>query len=191
MLKGRALLAVGRSIVFDRFIYLLLAAFIVTACSDDRGGEPQPQPEGQAPPSEGGEPGDGDQSPEPDVPVPLGDLERLYVAINLERAKHALPLIPIDDQLACAADRHASDVGASRSCSHTGSDGSNFVQRASTCGFRIGAGSEILACGHRSPESAVIGWLNSPPHRAAMLEPNNRVMGGAVLNNFWVVVFAK
>ena len=53
--------------------------------------------------------------------------------------------------------------------SHTGRDGSSPWDRMHRVGYDFGAAGECIAGGQSSPEQAVSDWLNSPPHRQALM----------------------
>jgi len=184
-----------------KILFSLLLATV--GCASDDSDEPQPPqpttpdespPVWPVPPELPQEP---DLPPEipPDIPdfppIPTEEIAKLYLLINGERASRSLPILSTEEALSCASQRHADDIGPRRMCSHAGGDSSSFVDRVEACGFQMVSGSEIIACGHRNPREAVNGWLASPGHRAAMLDAQNRSMGAAVVNNYWVVVFSK
>lgn len=78
-----------------------------------------------------------------------------------------------DARLTSAAQRHAHDMLANASYSHTGSDGSSPRARITEAGFG-GSGSigEIVYWGTGSastPSAALAYWMNSPGHRAMIL----------------------
>ena len=83
--------------------------------------------------------------------------------------------------------------------SHTGQDGSSFGQRAEAVGYG-GARSENVAVGQATPEAVVQSWMNSPGHRANILDPSATEMGlgyfhlendtGTVnYNHYWTQMF--
>jgi len=138
-------------------------------------------------------PGPGNPSPNPSPspnPGPTPDITKaLLDEVNAARASRGLSQISFDTKLDCAADRHAKDIGPKRICGHTGSDGSSPWQRASDCG--TSANGEIVACGQGSPKAAVDAWTLSPGHAAIMYDPGQKAMGGAMVGNYWVVIFRK
>lgn len=137
-----------------------------------------------------GEPGPG-PGPAPSDPGDIEAQEReLGRLINEERLKAGLSPVEASPELSCAAGRHAADIGPRRGCSHAGSDGSSFSQRAAACGLQMKSGGEIIACGQQTPRAAVDAWLGSPGHRAVMLGRSQRLFGVGLVDNFWVVVFA-
>lgn len=108
--------------------------------------------------------------------------------MNDVRQNMSLPLLEPLDHLMCAARRHADDVGPKNLCSHTGSDGSDPGDRAAACGG--GWSGEIIACGQATAADAVQAWLGSPGHRAVLTDPNNRHVGVAMNNHYWVGIFS-
>lgn len=165
-----------------KFKLLLLLVLSLTACGKSGRDSKDPTP----PPIPAPKPSD------PEVPeVPSMPPDEVMDGINDARKSRALPLLNRDSGLVCAAAKHAADIGTRRSCSHTGSDGSSFIDRARSCGVFLQAGGEIIACGQGNAKAAVDAWLNSPGHRAIMLDYDQKKMGAGVFNNFWVVVFSK
>jgi uncharacterized protein YkwD len=63
--------------------------------------------------------------------------------------------------------------------SHTGSDGSSFVDRANRAGYRFRALAENVAAGYNTAQSVFDGWMNSSGHRANILGANYIHMGAA------------
>jgi uncharacterized protein YkwD len=109
--------------------------------------------------------------------------------INQQRAKAQPPCGPLSQnpQLAAAADRLAKDTRAN---GHTGSDGSTEGTRVTAAGYNWSALGEILAPGHPSAQDAVTGWLNSPGHKAIMLDCAYPDGGAASSGGTYVAVFA-
>lgn len=127
--------------------------------------------------------------PGPPSPSPPSQAEVLKMEINKERLKSGALQIVSTPELDCAAKVHAIDIAQMRSCTHTGSDGSQFWERARKCGTR--ASGEIVACGYKDEKSTVNGWMNSPGHRAIMLDPKQIAMGAYRAGDYWVVIFRK
>jgi uncharacterized protein YkwD len=123
-------------------------------------------------------------------PNPNPGMSELAREVNAARQARGLSTVLTSSALDCAALRHARDISRMNVCGHVGSDGSQFWQRAQACGAQ-GASGEIVACGYPSSRTAVTGWTNSPGHAAIMYDPGQKFMGTAVVNNFYVVVWAK
>jgi len=136
------------------------------------------QPTGPQPPERPTDPGNV-TNPE--------QVAKLVDEINAARRSRGLGAVGVESGLTCAAQRHVNDVGQRRSCSHSGSDGSSPWDRARGC--NTSADGEIIACGQGTPKQAVDAWTLSPGHAAIMYDRNQSVLGAAMMNNYWVVIF--
>jgi len=137
--------------------------------------KPQPQPKPEKPK---------DPIKDQDPTIEIATIN----AINHARMAKGLTIFKVDDRLSCGAQIHAEDIGPSKICGHTGSDGSNPTERLARCDFR-GAWGEIVACGQKSPEEAVDAWDHSPGHAAIMYSDKYTHIGAYMINNYWVAVF--
>jgi uncharacterized protein YkwD len=100
---------------------------------------------------------------------------------NVERTARGCSALRIDDRLIKAARAHSSDMVAQRFFSHTGSNGSNFVAREVIAGYpKKDASAENIAWGYRTPKDVVVGWMNSPGHRANILNCASKAVGVGV-----------
>jgi uncharacterized protein YkwD len=111
-------------------------------------------------------------------------------AINKERSAKGLSTVAEDKKLACAATKQASELALRKTCVHTGTDVSSFVERLTKCGFTVNGGAEVIACGHGSPQAAVDALLKSPAHKAILMDKSIKRLGTAQSGNYFVVVFA-
>lgn len=103
--------------------------------------------------------------------------------INRERARAGVVALKTSKQLRRAARRHAIDMLQRRYFEHKRAGGPNFAERiraagyiAVTAGENIGYGTGHLA----TPREMIEAWMNSPPHRHNMLDPDYRAVGIAV-----------
>jgi uncharacterized protein YkwD len=67
--------------------------------------------------------------------------------------------------------------------SHTGQDGSSFVDRLSQSGYRGLPRGENIALGYRSARTVVGGWVRSDGHRRNMLLPDIDEVGIGIAVN--------
>jgi hypothetical protein len=74
-------------------------------------------------------------------------------------------------QLGDAAVRHGDAMARTRVFDHVGTDGSTVRERVDATGYRWQVIGENLAAGHPRLEDAVVGWLRSRTHCAALLDP--------------------
>lgn len=78
---------------------------------------------------------------------------------------------------------------------HIGSGGTNAGTRLSRTGYRWWLWGENVAAGQTTASQVVYSWLNSPSHKAVMLDRRYRHMGvgRAVASNgvvYWCLVMA-
>ena len=90
--------------------------------------------------------------------------------INAERATAGVGALSACGTLRAAAVAHSADQAAHSSMSHTGSDGSTMVQRAERAGYTgwMSLG-ENVAYGYGTVDAVMTAWMNSPGHRANLL----------------------
>jgi uncharacterized protein YkwD len=104
--------------------------------------------------------------------------------INAQRRARGLPPLVANPRLGTAARRHAADMVARAFFSHVSPTGSSFADRLRRVGYARAScawsGGETLAWGAGStatPASRVRGWMNSPGHRAILLNASYREIG--------------
>ena len=108
---------------------------------------------------------------------------------NAQRLQAGLNPLTRNLLLESAAQAHVADMDASnRYLAHTGSNGSEPVTRIAATGYKggwvdLGKGqlrtisSENAASGQKTPAEVVNAWMNSPGHRAAILDPYTKEIG--------------
>lgn len=114
------------------------------------------------------------------TPVLWHDEAQTVYLSNLTRRAHGVPPMRWSRQLTAAARRFAWDSTENRSagyCDHQDTNGNWPVDRACAFGYLGLAGAENAFCGYVPPEGAVQGWMNSPGHRANLLDPASREVG--------------
>ncbi len=112
---------------------------------------------------------------------------------NAERAKAGCAALSVDDKLMTAAQRHSQDQADSRKMSHTGSNGSSPGDRLGDVGYQWRTYGENVAWNQQSPEAVMTAWMNSPGHRANILNCSFTEIGVGVASSngpYWTQVFA-
>ena len=101
-------------------------------------------------------------------------------AINRQRAKHGLSNLRSSRRLARAADYHSWEMLDADYFAHESRDGGPFDERVRRFADHRALG-ETLAmvgrCGNGSPRRIVRMWMNSPGHRAILLDGTYRRVG--------------
>ena len=108
--------------------------------------------------------------------------------VNRQRARRGLRKLRVNARLSRAAYQHTVDMVKRNYFSHTSKSGADIVDRLSRTGYMRGARSwtvgENLAwgAGTRSPPREIVAaWMNSPGHRANILQRRFREIGIGVV----------
>ena len=133
--------------------------------------------------------------PPPPVSAPLPVGAEVTQLVNQARAQAGLAPVTGHGALSCAANGQSADQATRGLMTHTGSNGSNAGARMLYCGFRWSTWGENVAYGQTSAQQVMTAWLNSPGHRANILNPRFTHIGvGAVAQAngtiFWTMDLA-
>ncbi|NWG35915.1 MAG: hypothetical protein HXY42_15910, partial [Chloroflexi bacterium] len=123
---------------------------------------------------------------------------RVLELINIERTKVGAPPLQSQSQLSTAARLHSADMACNDFFSHTGSDGASLSTRVARQGYSGSYLGENIAAGYPTPESVMDGWMNSPGHKANILNTNYTEVGvgyvywsGSTYGAYWTTDFGK
>jgi uncharacterized protein YkwD len=97
--------------------------------------------------------------------------------VNKERIAIGCPALVSNDILMQVAQAHSQDMADHDFFDHTGTDGRSIDQRMRDAGYRYTRAAENLAAGVDSPAEAVALWMQSPGHRANILNCQLRETG--------------
>jgi uncharacterized protein YkwD len=122
----------------------------------------------------------------------LGDLRRATLClVNHIRHEHGLGSLHSRRSLRKAAQGHSSDMVNRDYFSHDSPGGGSIQTRIGGSGYLAGASSyqygEVIGggtSGYGSPKSVAKAWMNSPPHRAAILNGGFHDLGVGVAYGF-------
>jgi uncharacterized repeat protein (TIGR02543 family) len=109
--------------------------------------------------------------------------------VNIERANHGLNPLQWDYALAAIARAHSIDMVHRGFFSHNCLGGLSPFDRMRSAGISYRSAAENLAAGQRTPKEVVDGWMNSPGHRANILNPNLTHLGVGFYNYHWTKKF--
>ena len=148
---------------------------------------PAPANSGPVPPAN---PAADPSAPCPDTTLAptADDHDRLLVAIaclsNQQRAQNGIGALDANATLQKAGDDYSGAMVSQGFFSHTGPDGSDPTSRALAAGYAdpngnywIGEDLAAAQAGADTPASLVAGWMNSPAHRAVILDDRYRDLG--------------
>ncbi|MEU1278567.1 CAP domain-containing protein [Streptomyces sp. NPDC005805] len=100
---------------------------------------------------------------------PNGPEAQVLALVNKERAAAGCGPVTANPQLTQAADDYSDVMAASGVMSHTGPDGSTMTSRVEAAGYAWSNLGENIARGQADAESVMESWMNSPGHRANIL----------------------
>lgn len=89
--------------------------------------------------------------------------------VNAERAKSGCGPMSLEPRLGTAAQRHSQDMAERDFFDHTNPDGADPGDRITAAGYRWSTYGENIAAGQRTPAEVMRSWMNSPGHRANIL----------------------
>jgi len=135
--------------------------------------------------------------PAPAAPAALGSYEQQVVdLVNKERAAAGLPALKVNTKLAAVAEKKAEDLRDNHYFDHQSPVYGSPFDMMKQFGISYTAAGENIAKGQRTPAEVMKGWMNSPGHRANILNPNFTEIGvGYVTDSngttYWVQHFIR
>ncbi|GAB3082542.1 CAP domain-containing protein [Micromonospora schwarzwaldensis] len=120
------------------------------------------------------------------------ELQQVVDLVNQERAKAGCKALGVDSKLTLAAQRHSQDQADHKTMTHDGSDGSDVGQRLDRAGYAWRAYGENVAWNQQSPAAVMDAWMNSPGHRANILNCSFTEIGVGVARSngpYWTQDF--
>ncbi|GAA0921680.1 CAP domain-containing protein [Nonomuraea longicatena] len=126
---------------------------------------------------------------------PGSDIEDEVVRLtNAARASGGCKPLVHDAKLHKAAEGHSADMAAKGYFDHTGRDGRSPADRIRAAGFSpVSAWGENIAMGQRTAAAVVDGWMNSPGHKANIMNCGftHIGVGHDAKGPHWTQVFAR
>ncbi|MER7660908.1 CAP domain-containing protein [Streptomyces sp. NPDC096193] len=105
---------------------------------------------------------------------------QVLALVNKERASAGCSPLTANAQLTEAADDYSDVMAASGVMSHTGPDGSTMTSRVEAAGYAWSTLGENIARGQADAASVMDSWMNSPGHRANILNCSFKEIGVGV-----------
>ena len=111
--------------------------------------------------------------------------------VNKERASRSLPALKEDWQLSRVARYKSEDMKAKNYFSHTSPTYGSPFEMMRSFGISYRSAGENIAKGQRTPEAVVNAWMNSPGHRANILNASYTHIGVGYVKdgNIWTQMF--
>jgi uncharacterized protein YkwD len=96
---------------------------------------------------------------------------------NFYREQAGAKPLSLNPLLTATAQAHSQDMADNDFFGHNGSNGSTVFDRVGSTGYDYFTVSENIAAGFALPKTVVEGWMNSPEHRANLLNPTLKEIG--------------
>ncbi|GAA1949209.1 sigma-70 family RNA polymerase sigma factor [Kitasatospora viridis] len=100
--------------------------------------------------------------------------------VNTQRAQAGCGPLATNGKLQLAAQRQSDDMASRGFFDHTNPDGAGPQQRIEAAGYQWSTWGENIARGQRDPASVMASWMDSPGHRANILNCDYRELGVGV-----------
>ncbi|MER7518327.1 sigma-70 family RNA polymerase sigma factor [Streptomyces sp. NPDC126499] len=120
------------------------------------------------------------------------DSRQVIDLVNTERARAGCGPLTENGLLTQAAQGHSDDMAARNFFDHTDPDGDGPDERVTATGYRWSTYGENIAKGQRTPAQVMDSWMNSPGHRANILNCDFREIGIGIHTAggpYWTQVF--
>jgi uncharacterized protein YkwD len=105
-------------------------------------------------------------------------ISRVIVLTNRQRAKYKCPALVANAALGRAAQAHTNDMASRNYFSHyTMGNNRSPATRMTAAGYKWQMAAENIAAGQRTPDAVVTAWMNSPGHRANILNCKLKQIG--------------
>jgi uncharacterized protein YkwD len=104
-------------------------------------------------------------------------IDRVVELTNAQRSQAGLQPLRLNLQLNAAAQAHTEDMAIHDFFAHTALNGSSPGDRTRLAGYSSSSVGENIAAGYATPEAVVQGWMNSPGHRANILNSSYEEIG--------------
>lgn len=161
-------------------------------CEDNNGNNDSGNNPGANPGDDGASnPDNGNSSESENDTKPSAYAQKVVQLVNEERAKQGLSPLQVSNTVTSAAQVRTSEIN--KSFSHTRPDGTSCFTALEQAGVSYRGAGENIAYGQPTPEAVVDAWMNSPGHRANILNEQFTTIGVGyeVINGsaYWVQMF--
>lgn len=127
--------------------------------------------------------------------LPSSVADQVLALVNAARQKAGCASVRLDPRLTAAALGHSRQMADQNFFSHTSPNGATFVDRIKAQGYPRPR-SENIAAGNTTAAATVQQWMNSPGHRANILDCRAKDMGlgaasraGSRFGTYWTQDF--
>ncbi|MFE0464292.1 CAP domain-containing protein, partial [Kitasatospora sp. NPDC058965] len=111
------------------------------------------------------------------TPTVAGWAQQVLDLVNTQRAQHGCGAVTANSKLQQAAQHQSDDMAARNFFDHTNPDGAGPQQRIDAVGYQWSSWGENIARGQADPGTVMDSWMNSPGHRANILNCSFKELG--------------
>jgi uncharacterized YkwD family protein len=117
--------------------------------------------------------------------------QQVFELTNQERVKNGLPALKVDNELSKVAREKSRDIQAKNYFDHNSPTYGSPFDMMSAFGIDYRSAGENIAKGQRTPAEVVNAWMNSPGHRANILNNSFTHIGVGYVEqgNVWTQMF--
>ena len=115
---------------------------------------------------------------------------QVFDLTNQERMKAGLPVFEWSDALAEVVQAHCVDMAERGYFDHVDLDGRSPFDRMDNAGISYSWAAENLAMRYPTPAAVVAGWMDSPGHRANILNEHLEKLGVGYYDGYWGQLFS-
>jgi uncharacterized protein YkwD len=116
--------------------------------------------------------------------APASQTEQVFTLVNQQRQQAGCAALKDDSRLDTAAQGHSTDMATQHYFDHTTPSGVTFDKRETAAGYPS-PGGENIAMGQTSAQQVMTDWMNSPGHRANILNCQFTAIGIGLDTNGW------
>jgi len=132
--------------------------------------------------------------PTPSAPSNPDFLSEVVRLVNIERSKAGLGGVSASSTLNAAASIRANEIITS--FSHTRPNGTSCFTVLTQLNIPYNTCGENIAAGQATPQEVMTGWMNSPGHKANIMNPSFKQLGvgyvkGGSYGHNWVQIFTN
>ena len=130
-------------------------------------------------------------TPAPTTTAPAASTvqQQIVTLVNQERAKVGLPALQMDALLNKVATEKARDMDVNNYFSHTSPTYGSPFDMMRSFGVKYSYAGENIASGQPTAARVMSDWMNSPGHRANIVNKNFTKIGVGYVNGEWVQMF--
>ena len=123
--------------------------------------------------------------------IEAGGRKQIFDITNIMRARHKIPLLEWDEEIALVAYGHSKDMFDTNTFSHTSEAFGELSDRLDSAKIAYQLAGENIAANYFDAPAAMAGWLNSKGHRESLLNSEFTHIGVGVYHKHYTQNFIQ